>query len=50
MPKTGSCGNVYYQTIRVGIQSKFYQQNHSQMNLEIQINYMIQTKLSGKPQ
>ena len=35
VPKNGSCGNGYYQTIRLGIQSKLYEQNYSQMILAI---------------
>ena len=35
VPKNGSCGIVYYQTINLGIQSKLYEQIYSQMIFEI---------------
>ena len=38
--KNGSCGIVYYQSIKLGTQSKLYEQNYGQMILEIKTNYI----------
>ena len=31
VPKIESWGNLYYQTVKLGTQSKLYEQNYSQM-------------------